>query len=285
MSECFRSFFIINGEVKECSKFDDSLVNSGKTIYEVIRIIDGVPLFLDHHIKRFKNSAALMNKEITLTEIEIKDYLHKLVEINKIFQGNIKFICNYTEDNTDYLFYFVPHSYPAKEDYESGVDTILYHGERDNPHAKVINKALRDEITKVINERKVYEAILVDREGFITEGSRSNIFLVKGDRVITSPLESVLPGVTRGVIISLLEKLNIDISEERVSFKDINSFDGLFITGTSPKVLPIRKVDDFDFNSSRNDLINKIRGAYDTAVDEYMKSYHKVCDEKDDKNL
>lgn len=276
MSECFRDFFIINGEIKECAKFDDSLINSGKTVYEVIRVIDGIPLFLDHHIKRFNNSASLINKTITLTEVQIKNYLHKIVEVNGILQGNVKFICNYKENSSDFMFYFIEHSYPCKEDYEYGVDTIFYHGERNNPHAKVINKELREKVSKALKESKAYEAILVDRDGVITEGSRSNIFLVRGDSVITSPLEAVLPGVTRGIIIELLKKLHINIVEERVSFKDIESFDGLFITGTSPKVLPIRKVEEFNFKSSSNEIINRIRSAYDAAVNEYVESYHKV---------
>lgn len=278
MSECFRNFFIINGEVRECDKFDENLINHGKTIYEVIRVEDGIPLFLEHHVRRFNNSAALINKTISLTKGQIEGYLHKVVEINNIFDGNIKCIFNFSENSSDFMFYFIEHSYPSKEQYELGVDTIFYHGERNNPHAKVINKELRDKIGKEISERKVYEAILVDREGFITEGSRSNLFFVKGENVITSPLESVLPGVTRGIVLELLKELNINVVEKGESYKDIGNLDALFITGTSPKILPVRRVEDYEFNSSSNEIVKKIMKAYDTAVKQY-----KVSEKNDDK--
>jgi branched-chain amino acid aminotransferase len=278
MSECFRDFYIINGEIRECSSFDDSHVNFGKTIYEVIRVVEGIPLFLEYHMKRFNNSAALINKKMELSEVQMEKYLNKVIEVNGVSEGNIKFIYNFKEDKADFMFYFVKHSYPSEELYDSGVDTIFYHGERNNPHAKVINTELRDKVEKAVKEKNVYEAILVDREGFVTEGSKSNIFLVKAGCVFTSPPEAVLPGVTRGIIIELLKELHIDLREEKVSYKDIEGFDALFITGTSPKVLPIRKVEDYPFNSSSNEIVKKIMKAYDEKINQY-----KVCKKNDDK--
>lgn len=278
MSECFRDYFIINGEVKQCSEFDESIINRGRTIYEVIRVENGIPLFLENHMRRFNNSAALINKSISFTEGQIQQYLHKIIEKNGVFDGNIKFILNFCENNSNFMVYFIKHSYPSQEQYELGVDTILYHGERSNPHAKVINKELRDRIEKEVHEKKVYEAILVDRDGYITEGSKSNLFFVKGGNVITPPLETVLPGVTRGIIIELLKELNVNLLEEKKSYKDIGSFDALFISGTSPKVLPIKKVEDYYFASSSNEIVKNIMKAYDEAVNKY-----KVCRKKDDK--
>jgi len=99
---------------------------------------------------------------------------------------------------------------------------------------------------------------LVDRNGNLTEGSKSNIFMIKGNEVYTAPLENVLPGVTRGVIIEILKDLHVDFQEKSINESEIKELDALFISGTSPKVLPINKVDNIEFQSSENEMVNRI---------------------------
>jgi branched-chain amino acid aminotransferase len=179
--------------------------------------------------------------------------------------GNVKLVFNFNENNI-FLAYFVKHHYPSEEEYENGVKTIFYHGERKNPNAKIINMEFRTAVDKEIIEKKAYEAILVDRNGYITEGSKSNIFMVKGKTIITSPLEGVLPGVTRSVIIELCKKLSLKVEEKRIYYRDITDLDGLFISGTSPKVLPINEVESIKFNSSHSEIIMKIMDEYDKVI-------------------
>ena len=83
----------------------------------------------------------------------------------------------------------------------------LYFGERENPNAKIINLSFREKVNKKIREKNAYEAILVDRKGYITEGSKSNIFMIKDNMLLTSPVKAVLPGVTRGEIIDIAEEV------------------------------------------------------------------------------
>ncbi|MNN25477.1 Branched-chain-amino-acid aminotransferase [compost metagenome] len=146
----------------------------------------------------------------------------------------------------------------------------MYFGERTNPNAKIVNDSFRDLVNKEIKENNAYEAILVDRNGDITEGSRSNIFMVKNNTIITSPLEAVLPGVTRGEIIELCLENNIDFKEEKVNYKDLDRLDGLFITGTSPKILPITSVNDRIFNSNVNEIIKVLIKTYDDKINTYV---------------
>jgi len=263
MSECLHKYFIFNSEVKDCNEFDENLFKSGKCLYEVIRIIDGKELFLQRHLERLENSAKLINVELWITEDEIKEKIKQLIEKNDITIGNVKLVFNV--ENKVFLAYFIKHHYPSKDDYKNGVKTIFYHGERKNPNAKIVNMDFRDRVDKEIREKNVYEAILVDRNGFITEGSKSNIFMIKGQKVITSPLEDVLPGITRNVIMEVCRKMAIEVLEKRIHYKDVKDLDGLFISGTSPEVLPISKVDNLEFNSSKNELVLKIMDGYNEA--------------------
>ncbi|EJO5346102.1 aminotransferase class IV [Clostridium botulinum] len=272
--ECFNKFFIKNNEIKESYLFKDNWIQEGKSLYEVIRIIDGAPLFLKDHLKRFYNSAKLEGLNLWMDEKEIKENINKLIEINKVYIGNIKLIFNFNKDNDNkFLCYFLKHNYPEQIDYINGVKTILYHGERENPNAKVINTDFRRVVGEKIKKENAYEAILVDRCGYITEGSKSNIFMIKDGKVLTSPVEKVLPGITRQNIIDVCEKLNLEVQEKKVHYTDINNLQGLFISGTSPKVLPIKSIDEMEFKSSENKLILSIIKGYNKAIEEDVKYY------------
>lgn len=272
MSECFSDFYINNGEVKEKSDFNDEFTKIGKPVYEVIRIIDGVPLFLEKHLSRLRNSLKLVGKPMLVSENIIKEHIEKLIEQNGVEQGNIKLIFNYEVSNNEYI-YFIKHSYPNEKMYAEGVNTILYHGERENPNAKVVNINFRETINLEIEKKKAFEAILVDKNGFITEGSKSNIFMVMDNKVITSPVSDVLPGVTRDAIISLMDQKGISFEEKKINYLDIHKVQGLFISGTSPKVLPISKVDGITFDSSNNAVIKRIMLLYDKKIQEYVENY------------
>lgn len=156
--------------------------------------------------------------------------------------------------------------------YKDGVKTILYFAERENPNAKIINTTFRERINNEIRDKNVYEAILVDSKGNITEGSRSNIFMVKDNILITSPLKKVLPGVTRGEVIEIALRNGIEVKEEEFKASDIGELDGMFISGTSPKILPISKVDNINFNIN-NDLIRKLIEEYNHEIDSYIKMH------------
>ena len=136
---------------------------------------------------------------------------------------------------------------------------------------KIINDDFRNKVTKQIEEHNAFEAILIDRNGFITEGSKSNIFMVKGNELITSPAKAVLPGVTRGEIIELAHNIGVSVREEEYSYDDIDKLDGMFISGTSPKVLPINSVGEIKLNP-KNDVIKKLLDEYNSAMKKYIEN-------------
>jgi len=291
MDRCIKTYFLAGDEIKKSEEFDNYNSILGKSLYEVIRISDGVPIFLTEHLRRLENSAKIMKYSLKVTSDEIIDGIIKLISENKACNENLKLVINYNplgeecnDSNKDinsdgynemFLAYFIPHDYPLMQQYEEGVDTITYHGERLNPNAKVINNAFRENVNLQIKNKNVYEAILVDNDGFITEGSRSNIFMVKGSTVVTSNVVNVLPGITREFIIKTCKKLNIKFEEKNVHESDIESYTGLFISGTSPSVLPIKSVDGFSFNSSKNPIINSIMKQFDDELKENKQKFVK----------
>ena len=162
------------------------------------------------------------------------------------------------------ILYLSPTRYPSDEQYKTGVPAELFHGERKNPTVKMMDQTLRDATDAAIKENKLYEVILVDRDGLITEGSRSNIFFIKDGEVYTSPLHQVLPGVTRGKIVEIIGNKGAKIHERPIPETEIGSFDAAFISGTSPKVLPISAIGDIKYDVDEP-LLRNIMDWYDEA--------------------
>lgn len=239
-----------------------------KIIYEVLRIIDGKPIFLEEHIKRMKNSFKLVNEEFKLKYDDIFRLIENTVKSENKIIGNIKI--TYSLNLKELKVFFIPHSYPTDEMYRNGVKTILYFGERNNPNAKIVNDDFRNMVNCEINKHNAYEAILIDRNGFITEGSRSNIFMINGNKLITSPLKAVLPGVTRGKIIDIARRIGIEVKEEEYSYKNIDKLDGMFISGTSPEILPINSVNEIALNP-KNSVIEILSKEYSKEVKKSIK--------------
>ncbi|MCL2020577.1 MAG: branched-chain amino acid transaminase [Betaproteobacteria bacterium] len=88
------------------------------------------------------------------------------------------------------------------------------------------------------------EALLLDTEGYIAEGSGENIFLVKEGRLYTPELTACLEGITRDTVMQLARELGIEVKEKRITRDEVYCADEVFFTGTAAEVTPIREVDD-----------------------------------------
>lgn len=264
--------YVIHND-KICSVNEVNLIEELKkpSIYEVIRIIDGIPLYLEEHLERFRKSARLTGIKITKTDEEIVNKIYELIKINKEYNLNIKILFNNSlHGKGNIYFYFVKSLYPLKTMYKKGIHTIFYRTERENPNAKTANKELRELIARAREKEKAFEALLVNSKDQITEGSRSNIFFVKNGKLHTPPSEKVLLGVTRTKVVELSKLNNIDLIEKDILVDDITKYDGAFITGTSINVLPIKSIDKTILNSQNNDLVKHIMGIYEQDMKNYI---------------
>ncbi|SHI70048.1 aminotransferase class IV [Lutispora thermophila] len=245
-----------------------------KIVYEVIRVIDGIPLFLEDHMSRLLKSSEMIDINISHLIDKIQSDIKKVILINHSPLKNLKIIVYKDYNNTiNYSIFFIKSSYPNPDLYVTGINTILFKALRENPNAKVQNSQLREKINKELLKNDAYEALLVNEQGYITEGSKSNVFFTKDKTLYTSQKQDVLLGVTRTHVIELANELGIKVIEEPIHKSFLNLCDGLFITGTSPKVLPVCKVDDMTFNSSKDETIQKLMKAYDLRIKEYVNSY------------
>lgn len=261
--EAINKFYLFNGSIEEVNNFTEDS-KRGSIIYEVLRVINGNPAFLIDHIERMKKSFEIINKKFPFTNEEIISYVKKVINSNNNLVGNIKI--TYNTDSEDLKVYYIKHSYPSNELYNNGVKTILYYGERENPNAKIINSTFREKVTEEIKKADAFEAILVDRNGFITEGSKSNIFAIKDGKLITAKGEAVLKGITRDKIINIAKEIGLEVEEKDIKACEIKDLDSMFISGTSPKILPIAFVEDIKLDVNNITLRNLMK-AYDELLE------------------
>jgi len=265
MNECFGAKFILNGELLEAGVFNNSMVYEGDSIYEVIRLVKGVPVFFHDHMERLNTSVKLLKKQHLADAFDLRKSIMGLVKSEGRKNTNLKIVFNYNNGSNNYLVYFIEPLYPSVDQYEKGVKGILYFAERKDPESKVINHKLRSSIYHKLIHEGGYEALLVNEDNLITEGSRSNIFFMTGDTLITAPDNVVLNGITRKYIIDICSENNIKVVFRCVSVEEVSGFEAVFMTGTSPKVLPFCCIDKFRFHV-KDPLIEKLRQLYMVKV-------------------
>ncbi|HEX2921203.1 MAG TPA: aminotransferase class IV [Bacteroidales bacterium] len=272
MKECCGSHFILNGQLESTGSFNDSLVFKGDSIYEVIRMTKGIPVFFNDHIERLKASLKIQNKKLLADINALRTDILQLTHAEKKKEINIKVVFNYNENESNYLIYYIDSAYPTSEQYNRGVKTILYFAERKDPNAKVLNYRLRSAIHQELANEQAYEAFLVNNDNLITEGSRSNVFFIKNGLLFTAPEDIVLKGITRKYIIQVCNEIGIEVRFECISADDISSCQSSFITGTSPMVLPVCCIDENHFDVS-NTIMAELRRYYLKKVEKSLESF------------
>ena len=111
------------------------------------------------------------------------------------------------------------------------------------------------------------EAMLLDNEGYVAEGSGENIFLVRDGMLLTPDLTSALDGITRNTIFRLAKEIGLEIREKRITRDEVYIADEAFFTGTAAEVTPIREVDNRAIGSGkRGPITEKLQAMYFDVV-------------------
>jgi branched-chain amino acid aminotransferase len=267
MNECFGRNFILNGELRPAGLFDISLVYEGDSIYEVLRMVSGSPLFFSDHMERLASSVNLQGKELLADVTALKKDILKLTASEKKRESNLKIVFNYKNDSANYLVYYIEPNYPTDEQYRKGVKGILFFARRKDPESKVIDQGLRSSINEKLIQEGAYEALLVNENNIITEGSRSNIFFLKNETMVTAPDNLILSGITRKYILEICREKGIQVEFACVNADNYSEYEAVFMTGTSPMVLPFFCIND-QFFDVRSPLIGNLRRLYIQKAEE-----------------
>ncbi len=235
--------------------------------YEVLRIIDSKPLFAKDHFKRLQNSILNNNKVLKIDFEIFLNELKTLIAEEKLQNGNIKIEINFEANCCEYkiISKISPHLYPSEYDYKNGVNTLTFFHVRENPNDKIWDKAQRNKVDNILSLQNVFEVLYVNNHNYLTEGSRSNLFFIENDYLISAKPQDILLGITRKYILMSAKHLGLKLIERDISLSEIENFDTAFISGTSPKVLPIRKINDVNFGVNNKNL-RLLMAEYDELI-------------------
>lgn len=259
-------FLILNHEILPTDKSDIFERIENAAVYEVVKVVEGVPLFFEEHMERMRNSGHASGIALRKGDREILDEISRLVEQNQCPETNAKLVCARVGEEEVFLTYFIATEDPGPQGLTKGVHTILLRAERKDPHVKRVSSSFRERVRDAMEKAGAYETLLVDGDGFITEGVRSNLFFVKEDNLCTPLSEKVLLGVTRKHVVQICKESGIEIREERLHRGEIEEIQAAFLTGTTVDVMPIGTIETEALGSASHPVVQRIVEKYRQEV-------------------
>ena len=215
---------------------------------------------LREHVDRLFASAHIILLEIPFTPEQIRDAIRKTLVINHLAEGYIRPIVFIGEGEMGLFVRTNPvrvaiavwswGAYLGEEGLKKGIRAKVSSFNRHHVNAamskgKINGYYVNSVLAKWEVKKAGYdEAVLLDTEGYVAEGSGENIFIVRNGVLITTPLTSILPGITRDAVLTIARKLDIPVKESRFTRDEMYIADEMFFTGTAAEITPVREVDD-----------------------------------------
>ena len=264
-------------------------VHYGTSVFEGIRAYkneNGVGVFrLKEHVQRLFDSAKIYKIEIPFTQEEIEEAILETVRVNELDGCYIRPIVfkGYGELGVDpsncpvnvVIAAWEWGSYLGEEGMANGVDIGVSSWRKPAPDtfpalAKCGANYMNSQLAKLEAIDNGYdEAIMLDYEGHVSEGSGENIFLVEGEKLFTPSMSSSnLKGITRDSVMTIARDLGYEVVEEVISRERLYAADEVFFTGTAAEVTPIRSIDHRTIGIGRRGPISeKIQTAFFDIVE------------------
>lgn len=247
---------LCNASSARVSVFDHGFLY-GDGVYETLRVRRGEPLLLEEHLARLRKSCRLIHLELPWSATALKASIRKTLAANRLPEAALRIQvsrgpgpvgfdvkgCRPTLVIFERPLKVFPSSY-----YEHGVTAALVRIRRNHPDclppgAKSTN-CLNGILAKWEADRRgAFEGILLNLTGHVTEGTVSNVFMVKKGKVLTPPLScGLLAGVTRAFVIRLARKLGLEVREAKLGVRDLLSSDEVFLTSSLFDIMPVTRL-------------------------------------------
>ncbi len=263
---------LVEKEEAKVSVFDHGLLY-GDGVFEGIRIYKGNIFKLKEHIDRLYSSAKAIMLKIEIIKEEMIKETVKTVAENGLKDGYIRLVVTRGPGDLGLdpkkcgpSFYFIiadTIALYAQEYYENGLSITTVATRRNlsealDPKIKSLNY-LNSILAKIeANNHGSLEAIMMNNQGYVTECTGDNIFIVKNGKLITPALfTGVLDGITRSTVIDVSDKLGIPFQEDVLTRYDLYTADECFLTGTAAEVIPVVRIDAREINGGKPGEITK----------------------------
>ncbi len=274
--------FVWENEAK-ISVFDRGFL-FGDGLFETMRAYRKKVFMLDEHLSRLLDSAKLLKITLGQEKKVLKNSIEKLIELNGLFDAYLRITVSRGMHSGRLTFdaEFIPtvvivahklSPYPLS-DYREGVKVIISRIRQNSfsplPQHKTLNYLhciLAKEEARLMDAR---EAILLNSEGLVAEGATSNIFLIKNEEVFTpSRSGHLLPGITRKVVMGIMDKLKLKVVEGDITSEKLFEADEILITNSIMEVMPVTRINDHNVGEGKPGRIcRSVRKAYREVIQE-----------------
>lgn len=255
----------------------------GMGVFEGVRAYEtqnGTAIFrLQDHTKRLFNSAKITGMHLPFTMEEINQAHIEVVKANKLascyfrpmaFYGSNKLGVAPDQNDVQVIVAAWPWgAYLGEEGMQKGIRVQISSFTRHHPNITMIKaKANGNYMNSIMANteatRNGYdEAIMLDSNGFVAEGSGENIFIVNDGKLYTPALDAALDGITRRTVMAIAADMNLTVTEKHITRDEVYCADEVFFTGTAAEVTPIREVDGRVIGcGSRGTLTTEIQQRY-----------------------
>jgi len=230
---------------------------------------------LDEHVKRLFGSAKIVLMEPRVTEADVKQGAAAVLRENRMSEGYIRPLMILgegpmgllpTENPVEtYIIAWKWGAYLGAEGLENGIRCKVSSIARPRvntamPRGKIVGQYVNSTLAKQEAKLSGYdEALLLDANGYVSEGSGENLFIVEGGRLVTPPLSAaILPGITRDTVMVLAREEGIDVVEQTFTRDAVYLADEVFLTGTAAELTPVREVDGRRIGNGKAGEITKL---------------------------
>ena len=280
---CWQHGNVIDAEVAMISVLDHGVLY-GDGVFEGIRFYRRAPFRLNAHLNRLFDSARAIGLTIPLTTNELSAAVAELIEAFDDDNGYLRLVATRGKGpmgldpsrcETPQVFIVASHlQLISPERLRAGAKVIIASTRRLaadglDPRIKSLNYLNHILARMEANHASADEAILLNREGRVAEGSADNVFIVKNHTLLTPPVtEGALDGITRGVVLELARELNISTREIPLAPYDLHTADECFLTGTGAELIPVREIDGRSVSHCPGPIFSQISAAFQRLVNE-----------------
>ena len=241
---------------------EDRGLQFADSVYEVIAVLDKNLIDLNFHLKRLKYSLRELEIKFTINKKNLNNIFLNLIKKNKTRNGIIYLQITrgiqfrehkYQKNLTPTLIVYTRNksfNLPGKK--FKGVNTITYQDLRwKRRDIKTVNLLPNIIAANMAKKKNAYEAILI-QNGKVTEGTSSNIWIIKRNNLITHPANSdILKGVTRTSLLKIIKKTKLKLIEKQFTHKQLINADEVFLTSSGSFITPILKIDNKKINNGK----------------------------------
>ena len=228
----------------------DVAVLRGYSAFESLRTYDRRPFHLDEHLSRLYRSADLIALEIPFIRESVADIVWDIIERNSYKNASVRLLVTggvsddgiYPSGKATLAVLITELGERDIQLFERGIKLITTRLQRNVPEAKTTSYATAIHALKEAARCGAHDALYVNGQGQVLEGTRSNFFIFHGNTLVT-PRNSVLKGVTRNVVLDLAEG-HFKIEERSISMSELSRADEAFVASSSKEITPVIQIDD-----------------------------------------